>query len=636
MTLKVKILFLLLFVFVGTSFGQKKSKFSRSIQQSDADLLENARAIHESDPSGAIKIIDNILNKKSQNSKKRDGLNLKVEANAYILLGDINSNIDQIDLAIVRYQRALQVLEKSKYSLERKTAYYKMGSMFLRKKDATTAKTQFELCLDIKEDQKMSQLCEEGLVDVALLLGNVEASFSQIDKIDSNYKLDSLSVARIETQRAQGYSQNNDYTNAANSLERANTNMTRKATKKEIRAFKKAKKELLDNNKISNSEKIDVATNTLPTIERMEVLTELAVLENLEVASLYEKENELKEALRFIEISKEAINESTSAAAIAEVYKKSAEINQKKGSVNTALVDFEKYIEAKELAIEELREELDRNVAIVKGQQKIDIGEKDISIQQKEGELLQSQVSSQRWVIGLLSLLLLGSLIFFYFINKNVKAKRKANQLLLLKSLRTQMNPHFIFNALNSVNNFIAKNDEKAANKFLSEFSKLMRKVLDHSQKDLVSFEEEMELNELYLKLEHFRFRDKFEYQFEKNINVNTYDLEVPPMLIQPFIENAVWHGLRYKDRPGHLKVAVNEENNNLIVTIVDDGIGRNRSKELKTSNQKKYKSTGLNNVSQRIALINKVYNKNYEINIKDANTSENGTGTIVSIKIPI
>ena len=79
------------------------------------------------------------------------------------------------------------------------------------------------------------------------------------------------------------------------------------------------------------------------------------------------------------------------------------------------------------------------------------------------------------------------------------------------------MNPHFIFNALNSVNNFIAKNDEKSANKFLSEFSRLMRKVLDYSQKDFISFEEEMELNELYLKLEHFRFRDKFNYTFSNN-----------------------------------------------------------------------------------------------------------------------
>ena len=169
-----------------------------------------------------------------------------------------------------------------------------------------------------------------------------------------------------------------------------------------------------------------------------------------------------------------------------------------------------------------------------------------------------------------------------------MKAKRTANQLLLIKSLRTQMNPHFIFNALNSVNNFIAKNDEKAANKFLSEFSQLMRKVLDYSQKDFISFEEELELNQLYLKLEHFRFRDKFDYQFENNIEQAVYDLEVPPMLIQPFIENAVWHGLRYKEVHGKLNVAIDQVKNNIVVSIKDDGIGRKKIKKLKNNKSKK------------------------------------------------
>ena len=617
---------------VGTTFGQKEKKFSKikKSQPSDYELLDEARLIHVKNPSGAIAILDQILNKKS---KKQD---IKLHSDAYTLLGDINNNISQVDLALSRYQRSLQIIEKTKYVTERKSLFLKIGQMYLKKEEAVNAKVNFQKCLEIKQDKTTSQLCEEGLADVELLLGNIKESFTQIDNVASNYQLDSLANSRLEAKRSRGYSQSNDYINASRSLENSVRNLPRNTTTSDYKEIEKAKEEILEIDNVSNAEKIDATKNTLPAIERMEALAEIAVRENLEVASLYEEENKLNEALFFIKKSKEAINPNTPAVYVADVFKKSAEINQKKGSLNTAVKDFEKYIEAKELAIEELKEELNQNVAIVKGQQKIDIGEKDFEIAGKEGELLQAQVSSQRWVIGLLSLLLGGSLVFFYFIYKNVKAKRKANQLLLLKSLRTQMNPHFIFNALNSVNNFIAKNDEKAANKFLSEFSRLMRKVLDHSQKDLVSFEEEMELNELYLKLEHFRFRDKFDYQFEKNINVNTYDLEVPPMLIQPFIENAVWHGLRYKEGQGNLKVAVNENKNNLVITIEDDGIGRDRSKELKTSNQKKYKSTGLNNVSQRIELINKVYRKNYEIDIKDASTTDGDVGTIVSIKIPI
>ena len=198
------------------------------------------------------------------------------------------------------------------------------------------------------------------------------------------------------------------------------------------------------------------------------------------------------------------------------------------------------------------------------------------------------------------------------------------------------MNPHFIFNALNSVNNFIAKNDEKAANKFLADFSRLMRKVLDHSQKDFISFDEEIELNELYLRLEHFRFRDKFDYSFKNDLAEKGLDLEVPPMLIQPFIENAVWHGLRYKEGKGQLDVRISAENGIHTVTIQDNGIGRSKSQALKTVNQKIYKSTGLENIERRVALINQLYQKNYAIEVTDLDPGAEETGTLVKIRIKV
>ena len=305
------------------------------------------------------------------------------------------------------------------------------------------------------------------------------------------------------------------------------------------------------------------------------------------------------------------------------------------GKLDNALIDLEKYIAAKELSIDNLEKDLSNQIEVVKGQKKIDIGRKEYDLDLKDKAYMQSQLVFQKIIIGLLSLLLLASAIFFYFLQKNVKSKRRANQLLYIKSLRTQMNPHFIFNALNSVNNFIAKNDEKAANKFLSDFSKLMRKVLDYSEKDFIDVDEELELNELYLKLEQFRFRDKFEYSFTNNLEMDTSDIQIPPMLIQPLIENAVWHGLRYKEEKGKLDVDIKEENENIIVTVSDNGIGREKSKALKTNNQRKYKSTGLENISKRLDLINKIYKKNYQIEISDLNSDKEDQGTKVLIKIP-
>jgi LytS/YehU family sensor histidine kinase len=216
---------------------------------------------------------------------------------------------------------------------------------------------------------------------------------------------------------------------------------------------------------------------------------------------------------------------------------------------------------------------------------------------------------------------------------RSAQSSKKANQLLALKSLRSQMNPHFIFNALNSVNHFIAQQDERTANKFLSEFSQLMRLVLEYSQEDFITLQKEQEILALYMKLEHYRFRDKFEYEIDIDESINAESILVPPMLIQPYLENAVWHGLRYRDSVGFLKLTMKQDGSWLIVTISDNGIGRKKSAELKTENQRKHKSTGLKNIKERLTILNNVYKKHYEVNVSDG---IDGEGTEVQIKFPV
>ncbi|MFT7606743.1 MAG: two-component system LytT family sensor kinase, partial [Saprospiraceae bacterium] len=483
----------------------------------------------------------------------------------------------------------------------------------------------------------LSLKCEEGLADVRLLQKDTRLLDSQLDSLGQKYQLDSMDVARVEARRSQNYIQQNEYSKASESYTDAINSLpqSQQVKQEDFAQIQKAQDELLQNNDLSNAEKIDIRSN-IASNSKLNFSNDVQVLENLKIADLYESDRKFADAEKYINFSKKLINPTTDAAVAAEVFKKSSQFNQRQGKVDAALDDLELYISSKEQAIQELENDLKEQVDIVKGQQQIDLLQRDYDLEEKDKELLQSQLQTQKIIIGLLSLVLLASLVFFYFLYKNVKAKRKANQSLLLKSLRTQMNPHFIFNALNSVNNFIAKNDEKAANKFLSSFSKLMRKVLDYSQKDFITFEEEIELNELYLKLEHFRFRDKFDYTFRNDAEQDGYNLEVPPMLIQPFIENAVWHGLRYKSAKGKLDVTVTKDAGKLIIRVKDNGIGREKSRELKTKNQMKYKSTGLENVSKRIALINEIYNKNYEINVSDLDDNAEDKGTVVEIKIPV
>src|SRR5690606_14250394 len=252
----------------------------------------------------------------------------------------------------------------------------------------------------------------------------------------------------------------------------------------------------------------------------------------------------------------------------------------------------------------------------------------------REDAIAQATMFRQRLIIYGLILVIVIIAVTSYFIFKNAQASRVANQLLALKSLRSQMNPHFIFNALTSVNQFIAINDEKAANKFLSEFSRLMRLVLENSQEDFIPLDKEQEIISLYLKLEHYRFRDKFDYEIEIDEGINAESQLIPPMLLQPYIENAVWHGLRYKEEKGFLSLQLRRHGRGLEVEITDNGIGRKRSGELKTINQRRQVSTGLKNIQERLNIINKVYQSSYRVSIEDLDPV-NGAGTRVRIHIP-
>ncbi|MBI1224987.1 MAG: hypothetical protein GC192_07090 [Bacteroidetes bacterium] len=629
----ISMLVLLVFttaVFSQTGGGAEKKAASKSKRLQRRDYIGDAKLMREKSPQQAVKLLEEAL----LYAKKDE--DFSTQAEAYALLGNIYEDIGQKELALQRYQQAITANSNLKNGGNIAQIHQRMGQLYLDLKNALSAESSFKICLQVGRDTDVRQRCEEGLADVALLRGNANASISQLDQVQKNYPMDSASVSRLEGKRSNVYIQQNEldkasqsYRNSVNSLPSG-----QKLDKADYENIEQAQTQLLANADVATREKIEIAKLNALKYEVASSNND-EISGNLKVAAVYESSKNFKEAERIIERSKTLVNASTDAVIAAEVFEKSAANNRRKGDLEAALTDMERYIEEREKAIENSKAELAQQVEIVKGQQGIDVKIKEYDLQQTERELLRSQVSRQRIAIGLLSLLLLASLVFFYYLNKNINARRKAHQKLMLKSLRTQMNPHFIFNALNSVNNFIAKNDEKAANKYLADFSRLMRKVLDYSQRDFISFEEELELNELYLRLEHFRFRDQFDFSFENKLNHPANDLEVPPMLIQPFIENAVWHGLRYKNGHGKLSVTVYEEGKNILVTVLDDGIGREKSKAQKTENQRKQKSEGLENVSKRIALINELYGKNYEIKVQDADADADDVGTLVAIKIP-
>ncbi len=642
------IFLLLLFTLSSGLFAQQKEgnavkeeKVSKTSRAQRRDYLGEARGLREKSPNEAVKLLEEAL----RYARKDD--DVQAQAEAYTLLGNIYEDIGQPELALQRYQQALNALgpsdKKSKKNYSKKESFamntapihQRIGQLYLGQKDDKAAATSFQICIEESRDAGLRQRCEVGLADVELLRGNAQASISKLDEVEKKYPLDSVGVANIEARRSNVYIQQNDFENASQSYLNSVNSLPRSApvSKDDYKAIEQAQSNLLAYDAAGVSDKVEIASKNAAGNASL-ASNDDVISGNLKVAAVYEEEKKLAEAERFIARSKALVNERTDAALASEVFKKSADINRRKGNLSAALADMERYAAEREKAIAQAQATLAEQVEIVKNQGQLDVKEKDYDIEERERELLQTQVSRQRIAIGLLSVLLLASLVFYYFLRKNMLEKQRAHQKLLLKSLRTQMNPHFIFNALNSVNSFIAQNDEKAANKYLAEFSRLMRKVLDHSQKDFIPFEEEIELNELYLRLEHLRFRDQFEFTFENNAHAP--DLEVPPMLIQPFIENAVWHGLRYKEGKGHLAVRVEQDEHHITVTIEDDGIGRERSKAIKTESQRRQKSAGLDNVARRIGLINELYGKNYEIAVSDADGAAGDVGTVVRVRVPV
>lgn len=252
----------------------------------------------------------------------------------------------------------------------------------------------------------------------------------------------------------------------------------------------------------------------------------------------------------------------------------------------------------------------------------------NLSVFEKEKVWMDQAIQRQQWTIYILSSLLLVILIISLFVFRLYRAKKRSNLLLDLKSMRAQMNPHFIFNALNSINAFIAEQNVRLANKYLSDFSRLIRQVLENSKNDWVPLYTEVELLQSYLHLEHLRFSDVFDYEFILDDRLET-EMLIPPMMIQPFLENAVWHGLRYRKSKGFLSIHISKQEEHVLVDIQDNGIGRKASQALKTKHQLKQNSTALKNITHRIKIINQLYKLNYHYHIEDLKE-----GTRITLKL--
>jgi tetratricopeptide (TPR) repeat protein len=289
-----------------------------------------------------------------------------------------------------------------------------------------------------------------------------------------------------------------------------------------------------------------------------------------------------------------------------------------------------------------------------KSQVENDKKESQLALLNKDNKIKEQQLKQEAMFKKFLIAVFIAIIFAGLYVFRNLTQKRKNEKLRLhknlevqqlesekkqaeleMQALRAQMNPHFIFNCLSSINRFILKNESKIASNYLTRFSRLMRMVLMNSQKPLISLEDELQMLGLYLEMERLRFKNSFDYGITFLNAIDSDNVFIPPLLLQPFCENAIWHGLMHKEGQGRLDIELSMENNILNCVITDNGVGLEKSEEMKSKTAEKEKSMGLKITTERLALLNheKGLHTFYEIeDLKDE--SGNAAGTKVILKI--
>ncbi|MDA3943453.1 MAG: tetratricopeptide repeat protein [Bacteroidetes bacterium] len=262
----------------------------------------------------------------------------------------------------------------------------------------------------------------------------------------------------------------------------------------------------------------------------------------------------------------------------------------------------------------------------------------ETKVKEQQIELLTSEIkikNQRMWLfvaatISLLLAFLIG--IFFYIRKKKENTQRQ--EMLKQQLLRSQMNPHFLFNALGSIQNFMLKNETKRAAGYLNNFASLTRNILEHSAQEFVSVSEEIETLSSYIELEKMRLENKFEFEITYDKNLETDFINIPPMLIQPFVENAIKHGLNNIDYKGVLELKFEDKGTVLHIEIIDNGVGIDSTKLNKS---KKHRSMSMNIFEQRRIVLAKRTKQAIGLEVINRNSlNTNQTGTLVKIEIPI
>jgi LytS/YehU family sensor histidine kinase len=261
-----------------------------------------------------------------------------------------------------------------------------------------------------------------------------------------------------------------------------------------------------------------------------------------------------------------------------------------------------------------------------------------IEILAKENEIVKLRLKRNQNTLLLSALMVALFSVILYILYRQYQLKSEKKLLTLEQSmLRSQMNPHFLFNSLNSIKLYIINNEKKNAVHYLNKFSKLVRKILEASSVREIALAEELETVELYMNIENIRFNDEIQFEISVDEGIDTHLVKIPSLILQPFLENALWHGLSSKEGEKRIHLHVSRERSSYInITITDNGVGREESEKMKERRVLKRKSVGIDITRERLANFSKDFQNSFQVDIVDLYDENNKpSGTQIVLHIP-
>ncbi len=634
------------------SFSQNKRIDSLTLVlnrvKNDIDKAQTLNAIADEYKTSNPKLMVDFATKALQLSKK---IKFKLaEGNAYLNLGNSNIISGNYPIAIQNFTLAQELFENeinanSKNNLDIKKglakAYGSIGIVFSEQSNYAKALKYYLKSVKIYEEINDFEKCAKLFNNIGIVYKSQSSNFKALEYftkaqlIQDELKDPNVGITLTNIANCYLHEKNFDkaleyYANAKISLDKNPNPRALGEWYNNFGLFFKA-----TNNPAKAIENWNLAIATFSSIEDKFGVADTYIY----LGQLYLDQNKLTEALSFANKSLQLAKEINVLEQIVISEKLLSDIYSKQGNSDQALLHYKLFSKANDSLVNEtnirksVEEEMNFEFEKREVLQKKELEKKEILLKE------QSKRNKLQIFFAVLLALLLFGIIFLIYNRMQLKKTLTLQKELAeyeQKALHLQMNPHFVFNCLGSISSFIVQNGTDSAVKYLSKFSKLMRLTLEYSKEALIPIDKEIESLQNYLELEQLRFNQKFDFVINKSRAIED-DTALPPLLLQPFVENAIIHGLIPKAEKGMITVSFSIDGESLICSIEDNGIGFDKSKEIKETLVSVHKSMALDITKKRLEMMEASTAQKANVEIKEIK-SEKGEilGTKVILNLPL